>query len=276
MGTVPGRWTRLGWIVAIALVTCSLASADTWGRTFWEDDFQDGEYTSNPAWTTFGSSISSTTTTDLGGGQWVLEPSATYTTGGGWAGAYVDVIEGTQGISGFVDTSPLVSDQWTALCMLRYTATSSPGAGIGTGYALAVTNSASEGMVAQLYQLVDTSGYRKVTEAVRISTTYTDLQFRFLAMGAGSDISLLGKLWPDGTTEPIGWNLNSAISGPYPGVTEYYDTGRGGVGVVAADTGVTASAYFDDIRYGTPEPTSMLLLATGIGALVLRRRRGED
>ena len=46
--------------------------------------------------------------------------------------------------------------------------------------------------------------------------------------------------------------------------------------MVATSSGVeTADVYFDDIYYGTPEPGTLALLATGLGALVIRRRRRD-
>jgi len=261
-------------VACLLVISCGISHADTWGRVIWQDDFQDTNYTSNPAWQTFGGPGGFTqSVVDSGSGDYVFRLTADYfgtPVDAGWAGAYVNVLEGNQGISGWVDTSAVTSDQWTALTMLRYT----PSAigGFGTGYTMSVTNSATFGMVAQLHQLTDT-GYSAITDPIVVSPGYTDLQFRFMATGSGSDVSVRGRLWADGQPEPGDWYLNSDRPGATAGLTALYNTGFGGVGVITTESGVTADASFDNIRYGTPEPTTMALLVTGIGALVLRRRR---
>ena len=64
-----------------------------------------------------------------------------------------------------------------------------------------------------------------------------------------------------------------ASPGSTAGITSYYNTGYGGLGVLGTSSGVTPDAYFDDVKYGTPEPATIALMAAGIGALILRRRR---
>jgi len=264
-------WRTAALTVAVVMVFAGLAYADTFGQVFWQDDFQDGDYTNNPTWTPFGGGTWNVATTDIGGGEYALDLTATHIPGGGWAGAYVNYIESNQGISGWLRAVPPASDDWTSLVMLRYTPTAT--VGIGTGYALAVGNSASFGMVAQLYQLNDLLGYSTVTDPVLISPTTVDLWVRFYATGSGANTSLRGRVWADGSTEPFGWQLDSGSPGSTAGVTNYYGSGVGGVGLAAVDNSVTGRAYFDNVTYGTPEPATMALMVTGIGALILRRRR---
>lgn len=259
-------------VMAVAvLVVCAYAGhADTWEKVYWEDDFQDGDYTDEPSWTTFGTSTANFAVTDLGFGQYAFDLSATHTPGGAWAGAYVNVLESTAGIRGWVNTASLQSDDWVALFMLRYTPTAT--LGTGTGYALAIGNSVTYGMLAQLYQLNDTSAYTAVTDPLVISASYLDLRVHFDATGTGAQTAVRGRIWADGAAEPIGWHLDSNRPGSAPGITSTYNSGFGGVGVVALEDAVTGRAYFDDVSYGTPEPGTLALLVTGIGALALRRR----
>lgn len=261
---------RLLSVAALVLLIGAVGQGDMWGSTFWTDDFEDGNYTSNPTWLTFASPGGSRGVVSWEG-DYAFELNAPYVVaaGAGWSGAYVDRAEGDQGIVSWLDTSPLASDDWAGLCILRYSA---PSVAFGTGYALAVTNTAGGALAAQLFQL-DDSSYNAVTDATVVASSYQDVWVRFLATGTSTDTHLLGRVWADGQAEPGAWMLDSNQPGSEAGVTNYYNTGRGGLGVVATAEGVTADGYFDDVEYGIPEPGTVALLVAGLGALAIRRRR---
>jgi hypothetical protein len=267
-------WRQLCITTAVLLIFAGLAGAD-WGRTVWSDDFQDGDFLLNPTWNTFAGPAGGThTVPDMGGGDYGFRHTATYfgdPVYAGWAGAYVDVVEGDQGIEGWVDLSNVVANGWASMAILRYTGTTT--GGFGTGYALAMTHNSSEEVTALLYRLDDGSA-TPITGEETILTTYNDVYFRFMATGTDADTVLQARVWPDatGVSEPTTWDLNL----PLTSSPSYYNTGAGGVGVVTQVDGLTPDAYFDEVKYGTPEPTTMLLMASGIGALVLRRRRRND
>ena len=148
---------RLLSVAALVLLLAAASQADMWGRTFWTDDFEDGDYTSNPTWLTLASPGGSRGVVAWEG-DYAFEFNAPYVEayGAGWSGAsVVDVPEGDQGMVSWVDTSAVSSDDWAALVTLR---ANEPSVGFGTGYALAVMNTAGHGVVAQLYQL-DDAGY---------------------------------------------------------------------------------------------------------------------
>jgi len=231
--------------------------ADIWGpvNVEWTDNFEDGDYTSNPTWLTFSTPVGATRSVVTWEGDYAFRLTAAYLAmaGAGWSGAYVDQVKQDQGILAWVDTSPLANDNWAAICVLRY---SPPTAGFGTGYALAVNHLASGAIAAQLYQINDTS-YSAVTGAVLVSPTYTDVWVKFIALGssgAPASTQLLARVWPDGQAEPTDWTLDSRTTGGGSGITTHYDSGRGGVGVIATGSGVTGDAYFDDIQYVTGTP----------------------
>ncbi len=269
---MPSGQSRRMYLVYVgaALLLVSVASgyADpTWGRTLWEDDFEDGNYTSDPTWTVF-STPGSTQSVGTYEGDYAFELTAPYleAAGGGWSGAYVDLVQGDQGIAGWLDTSALASDDWAAVYTVRYSA---PSVGFGTGYALAVLHDSADAIYAGLYEFNDTS-YASVGTPVQVASSYQDVWVRFLATGTGSDTELLGRVWADGQSEPNTWTLQGNTAN---GITHYYDTGSGGVAVIATADGVTADAYFDDIQFGTPEPATLALMLAGIGVLAARKRR---
>jgi len=260
-------------VLITLIVVCTVFShADSWQRVVWQDDFEDGDYTNDPTWSPFGSPGSSRSVTTWEA-DYAFRHTAPYSAaaGAGWAAAYVSVLEADQGIEGWLDTSPVQSDDWAALHLLRYTP---PTLAFGTGYGVAVTHNASDAITAQLYQLDDVS-YTPVTDAFTVAGSYQDIWVRFLATGSGSNTLLLARLWADGEAEPTEWNLSSANPGGTGGISNYYDTGYGGLGVYTTGSEVTADAYFDNLNYGTPEPGTLALVATGLGAFVLRRRRKD-
>jgi hypothetical protein len=228
------------------LVLGAAGQADLWGPTLWTDTFQDGDYTSNPAWATFSSPGASRQVVTWEG-DYAFRLTAPYVLayGAGWSGAYVDNVQGDQGILGWVDSSPLASDDWATLCLLRYTP---PSVAFGTGYACAVLHTATGGVYAQLFQIDETS-YSTITDPALVSSTYTDVWVRFVALGTGLSTALAARVWPAGQAEPSTWTVDSNNTGGGSGITNHYNTGRGGVGVVATANGVTADAYFDDIEY---------------------------
>ncbi|MEA3403542.1 MAG: PEP-CTERM sorting domain-containing protein [Armatimonadota bacterium] len=267
-------WWRYAYLVFAWVLVCAVAAhADTWQDVVWQDDFEDGDYTSNPTWTAFGSPGASRSVTTWEG-DYAFRHTAPYYSdaGAGWSGAYVSDSLGDQGIEGWVDTSPVQSDDWAALYMLRY---SPPSLGFGTGYGVSVTYNAAGAITAQLYQLNDTT-YTAITDAVTVSGSYQDVWVRFMATGTDADTRLLSRVWVDGQSEPAKWTLDSDNPGSAGGISSYYNTGYGGVGAVATGSEVTADAYFDDVKYGIPEPASLALMAAGLGALVLRTRRRKQ
>lgn len=256
--------------VALLLVSAIICHADTWRQVYWQDDFEDGDSTNDPSWISFGTSGASATTVTWEG-DYAFRHTAPYNTeaGIGLSAALVGDRRIGQGIEGWVDTSPLNSDDWASLFLLRY---SPPSLGVGTGYALTVTNTATAGIVAQLYQLDDTDFF-PITDPVLVTSTYEDLWVRFQARGTDGDTQLLARVWADGTPEPTEWHLNSDLPGSTGGISSFYNSGYGALGVAATASGVTADAYFDDVVYGTPEPGTLALILTGIGAVVARTRR---
>ena len=263
-------------VTAVAVLICAVGGwGDMFGQVEWQDDFEDGNYTSNPVWDTF-SSPGSSAAVSTWEGDYALGPSAMYIGDplySGWSGAYVDQVEGNQGILGWLDISQAQSDDTAGVYMVRYT--ESTVGGMGTGYAMSVNYSDSEQLWTQFWQFDDTS-MAEITDAVQISDSYGDVWVRFQAMGDGTGTRLFGRAWVDGESEPTSWLLDSDIPGSSSGITNFYDTGRGGVAVANLDSEMpSALMYFDDVSFHTPEPGTLGLLAAGVGALILRRRRSR-
>ena len=194
---MPSGQSRRMYLVYVgaALLLVSVVSGyayPAWGRTLWEDDFEDGNYTSDPTWTVF-STPGSTQSVGTYEGDYAFELTAPYleAAGGGWSGAYVDLVQGDQGIAGWLDTSALASGDWAAVYTVRY---SPPSVGFGTGYALAVLHDSADAIYAGLYEFNDTS-YASVGTPVQVASSYQDVWVRFLATGTGSDTELLGRVW---------------------------------------------------------------------------------
>ena len=137
MLTRPGVRNRICFGIVLLVVFGSLSYAD-WSNPVWEDDFEDGNYAINQTWTTLGTP-GATPSVTMWEGDYAFRHTAPYyaLAGGSWSAAYVATLEGNQGIEGWVDTSPVDSDDWAALFMVRYTP---PTAAFGTGYALAISN----------------------------------------------------------------------------------------------------------------------------------------
>jgi hypothetical protein len=233
------------WMCAVSPV----ARALDWGTPTWTDDFEDGNYTTDPTWTIFADPLgqgSRSVVSWEGDNAFRLTAPYAALAGAGWSGAYVNNPQADQGLLVWVDMSPLANDNWAAICLLRYTASGI--GGFGTGYALALQHLASGAITAQLYQINDT-GYTTIGSSVQVSATYTDVWVRFQALGTSSQTHLRARVWPAGSGEPTSWTLDATS-----GITAYYNSGRGGVGVVATSTGVTADAYFDDIQFFTGNP----------------------
>ncbi|MFO8079751.1 MAG: PEP-CTERM sorting domain-containing protein [Armatimonadota bacterium] len=268
MLTGCGAWRQICLVIVLLLVFGGLSYAD-WNNLYWEDEFAGG--TTDQTWDTFsGGGVGSHTVVDLGGGNYGYQHSAPYLGDPpdvGFAGAYVDAIEGDQGMKGWVDTSPMGVDDSAALSFLRYTPTVVPDQGFGTGYALAITHNSSGQITASIRQVFEDREDLIGSEEL-VSSTYTDVWFRFLAIGTDGDTRLRGRVWADGTNEPSDWLLDVGVT------SDFYNTGSGGVGAVTLTGDLeVATATFDNVAYGTPEPTTMALLVTGVGALILRRRR---
>ena len=262
--------------VAIALlVVCGGLSYADWHVPVWEDDFNDGDVTSPVSWTEFvGAGGGSSSLIDTGGGDYMYAHTAPYASshGAGWAGAYVAATpRDNQGLEGWAAPYDTAADGVGAMAMLRYNPTTIPsasgGPGFGTGYALTMTYNAAGSMVASLIRL-DDGGYADIGAEETISISgggYSPLEFRFLIM----EDELMARAWEAGTAEPDAWN--------WSGITDStYAQGYGGVGTFTLNPGAAGQADFDDVKYGTPEPTTMILMATGLGAIALRRRRKKS
>jgi hypothetical protein len=259
------------YLAASALLLCTTFASADWTNPFWSDDFSDGNL-ANPSWVTATGTPSAGYQIDWWEGDIRFRMSAPYNAApynGGWVAAYVPDAHGDQGLRGWVDTSPALSDNWASLFFVRY---SPPSAAFGTGYALSVSHLASGAVAAQLYQLND-SGYSEICDPYLVSATYSDVWMRMMVTGTGPDTLLRARVWRDGEVEPTTWNLSSANPGAEAGITAFYNSGSAGVGVLGTDPSASPVAFFDDLSYGTPEPGTMLLMAAGLGALAVRVRR---
>jgi len=243
-----------GYLAAVSLtVMCMLGlgaagQADiTWGPLIWSDTFEDGNYTSSPAWSAFGSPGATRAVVDWEGDKAFRLTAPYLGPPAGFSLAYVENVQVDQGMLAWVDTSALASDDVATVCVLRY---SPPTLGFGTGYAVVILHSAAGPIAAQLFQINDT-GYTEITDPVVVSATYVDVWVRFVALGTEADANtrLLARVWPVGQSEPETWSLDSNVPGTQAGITAYYNSGRGGIGTVALAASVTADAYFDDIEY---------------------------
>ena len=267
MLTQTGVWRMMCVVTVLLLAFGGLGYAD-WDTLYWEEDVSGG--TLNQTWTEFTSLAGgSSGVVDLGGGNWGYNHSANYwpDAGAGWAGAYVSVLEGNQGMKGWVDTSTMGANGTAALSLLRYSATANPGMGFGSGYALAVTHNSAGSIMASLHHIHET-GPVEIGAELQVLPTYSDVWFRFLATGEDADTRLQARVWADGTDEPDTWLFDLGVA------SNFYNTGFGGVGVVTQNPALEAAdATFDNLAYGVPEPATMVLLATGLGALAWRRRR---
>jgi len=242
--------------IAVSLTTiCMLGlsaagQADAWGTSLWTDDFEDGNYTANPAWAVAGDPFMAASRQVVSWeGDYAFQVSAPYVDAiaAGWSLAYVPNAIGDQRMLVWVDTSALPSDDAATVCLLRYTPTAS--VGFGTGYAVVIIHGTAGAIAVQLYQIRE-DGYDAITDPVLVSATYTDVWVRAVAMGTDSSIRVLARVWPAGQPEGSSWTLDSTVqgSGGAP-ISNYYNTGSGGVGTVALATGITATTYFDDLDF---------------------------
>jgi len=244
------------------------------------DDFEDGDYTANPTWTV-GGVPGATQSVVLHGGSNALEmtlPIATPPYDNPWSAAGAAWTQGDQGIYSTLD---LVggTESWGGGVVVRYNP-SAPGAGnLGTGYAAIihrVVGGPAPGFWFSLVELAGEDIYNIATPQF-LGPVLEPMWVEIVSYETGASTYVLAGTGPlSQPIPPTWWTLDSRAPGPGGvGLTNYYNGGFLGVVAGAENNSSTVSAYYDNVRILTPEPTSASLVLVGLGVVAAWRRRRQ-